>query len=294
MTRTQARIGIIGLGKWGSKLLRVFASQANVAWCAARSQDLSWVSSQVPGVKTTHDLDEMLSAQLDAIVIATPIKQHYALASKALKAQRHVFVEKPLSQTIHQAQGLWESAQKRNRILFTGHTFTFHPAFEKLESLLAHDPVECIRSEWDKLGSFEEPIFENLIPHELSVAIRLFGKKPVRAFHFAQKKMFLSKDQLEISYAYSNHRYHFIRLNRMSPTPRRRMEIRTRSGAYYVWENDNLFLASSEQKKFESIPLKKTEPLQRECAFFLDLLKSNDYKNPALLLGVQVVEAMSL
>src|SRR5213593_4711970 len=94
------RVAIIGLGRWGQCLLRVFSSYAEVPVCCNRggSDAAAWVAQHYPEVKMTFDIDDVLrDERVDAVAIATPPATHAEFVKRALDAGKHVFVEKPLA-----------------------------------------------------------------------------------------------------------------------------------------------------------------------------------------------------
>src|SRR3989338_3006877 len=159
-------IAIIGMGRWGKNLLREFNAITNVAYAFGKKD------SQLPQVLNDQNVK--------AVVIATPIKTHYAIARRALLAGKHVFLEKPMTDNIAQAQALVQLAQKQKRALFVGHTFLYHPVFEKVEHINKKDPIVSAHFEWQKFGSFHEDITWNLLVHEVALLMKLWGK-PVQS-----------------------------------------------------------------------------------------------------------------
>src|SRR5919108_2954066 len=103
-------IGVVGLGYWGPNLLRnisEFGGAEAVIGCDLRPDLLEPISRRYPTVATTTKFDDVLFAQdVDAVVIATPVSQHYTLADAALRAGKHVFVEKPLAGSSEEAEEL--------------------------------------------------------------------------------------------------------------------------------------------------------------------------------------------
>src|SRR3989344_8916384 len=93
-------IGIIGIGKWGSNLLDTFSLQTCVLWCATRgnAERIAAVKKNHPEIAVPDNYQEILfDKKVDAVVIATPISAHAAIVREALRAGKHVFVEKPLA-----------------------------------------------------------------------------------------------------------------------------------------------------------------------------------------------------
>jgi predicted dehydrogenase len=138
-TDRTVRVGVVGLGYWGPNLVRNFASLpgCELAWgCDADPQARERIAARFPGTRLTADLDDLLAdPQLDAIVIATPVPTHAELAVRALSAGKHCFVEKPLAQSVADAERTVAAAQASGRVLMVGHLLEYHPGVQKLKEL---------------------------------------------------------------------------------------------------------------------------------------------------------------
>jgi predicted dehydrogenase len=172
------RIGVIGYGYWGPNLVRNFceAADAEVA-CVSdlRSDRLALAATRYPRVRTTQDFRELLEdPSIDAIAIATPVSTHYELALRALQADKHVLVEKPLASDTTQVQRLMDLAQKRNRILMVDHTFVYTGAVRKIRELVESGSLGEIYyydSVRVNLGLFQHDVnvLWDLAVHDLSI-----------------------------------------------------------------------------------------------------------------------------
>src|SRR5690606_1930468 len=102
------RVGVIGYGYWGPNLVRNFAELPDCEVAAIsdlRDERLAQVRRRYPTIRTTtHPTDLLADTGIDAIIIATPVSTHYELASQALKAGKHVWVEKPMTSTADEAR----------------------------------------------------------------------------------------------------------------------------------------------------------------------------------------------
>ena len=114
-------VGIIGYGYWGPNLVRNFYEQAGckvVAVSDLRQSQLEKVRARYPTIETTTDYRDLLrNPQIDAVAIATPVSTHFALGMEALRAGKHVLVEKPMTLDVDQATRLVDEADLRRRIL---------------------------------------------------------------------------------------------------------------------------------------------------------------------------------
>ena len=133
-------IGVVGYGYWGPNLVRNFAEleDAHVHTVAdLNPKVLEIVARRFPATKTTTDFQQMLQdPEIDAVAIATPVNTHFPLAMAALKAGKHVWLEKPMAETSLQARSLVEEAEKRNLVLHVDHTFIYTGAVQKIKTLI--------------------------------------------------------------------------------------------------------------------------------------------------------------
>jgi predicted dehydrogenase len=139
------RIGVIGYGYWGPNVVRNFweAAEAQVvAVSDLNEKRLLVAKSRYPALHTTIDHKELFSnPEIDAIAIATPVATHYDLALSALRAGKHVFVEKPLTQTAAQAAELVREASARDLVIHVDHTFVYTGAVRKIKELVDNGEI---------------------------------------------------------------------------------------------------------------------------------------------------------
>jgi predicted dehydrogenase len=181
-------IGQIGLGAWGRNLLRTFYNIPEAKFklgCDVDTGQLSKISAAFPGVSWTKDYSELVSDPgIDAVVIATPPADHFKLASRALEAGKHVFVEKPLVLNVEDGKKLIELAQKNDRILMVGHIMEYHPASLKLKEYISIGKLGRVyylyssRVNLGKVRDIENSLW-SFAPHDISMIMFLLGKMPI-------------------------------------------------------------------------------------------------------------------
>jgi predicted dehydrogenase len=181
------RIGVVGYGYWGPNLVRNFAETPGAEIAAVADLDtnkLATVKRRFPAVHTTTNFNDLLSdASIDAVAIATPVNTHYELAMAALKAGKHVWVEKPMTETFEQAQRLVEEAERRGKVLHVDHTFIYTGAVQKMAEIIKADELgriyyyDSIRI---NLGLFQRDVsvISDLAVHDFSILDHLFGEQP--------------------------------------------------------------------------------------------------------------------
>jgi predicted dehydrogenase len=181
------RVGVMGYGYWGPNLVRNFAELPGVkvvAVCDLRSERLGPVKSRYPSVHTTSDPRELLADPgIDAVAIATPIATHYDLALRALQADKHVLVEKPLAAQSEHAIRLVDEADRRKKVLMVDHTFVYTGAVRKIKELISNDALGDIYyydSVRVNLGLFQHDVdvIWDLAVHDLSIMDYVLPYRP--------------------------------------------------------------------------------------------------------------------
>ncbi len=171
-------IGLIGYGYWGPNLARNFNANPDMqlkAICDFSKSRLEMASRYYPHIEQiTETQDIFNNTDIDAVAIATPVSTHYELAKQALMADKHVWLEKPMTETIQQAEELIELAQKKNKVLFVDHTFVYTGAVRKMKELIESDELGNIvyfDSSRINLGLFQQDIdvIWDLAPHDISI-----------------------------------------------------------------------------------------------------------------------------
>jgi predicted dehydrogenase len=134
------RVAVVGLGYWGPNLVRNLQEVPDVevtVVCDSRLDRLELLCRRYPAVRgTTRFIDVIDDPAIDAVVIATPVSTHYELATAALNAGKHVFVEKPLAGSSLEALNLVALADGLGLVLMPGHTFVYSPPVNLARSLI--------------------------------------------------------------------------------------------------------------------------------------------------------------
>ena len=170
------KIGVIGLGYWGPKLIRNFSANSRAklyAICDLDKNRLEKIGLQYPAAKRYTNYEDLLN-EVDAVIIATPVNTHFELAKRALKAGKHCLVEKPMTTSVADAETLINIAKAKNLILAVDHTFLFNSAVQKLKEIINSEDIGEIwyyDSVRINLGLFQRDInvVWDLAPHDLSI-----------------------------------------------------------------------------------------------------------------------------
>ena len=181
------RVAIVGAGYWGPNLIRNFLACPGTKLVAVCDRDrvrLEKVLAAYPGVETVDNFDRLLSREdIDAIVIATPVGTHAPLAIAALKAGKHVLVEKPLASSVRDAEAMVAAAKEAARVLMVDHTFIYSGPVRKIKEIVDSGDlgdIYYVDSVRINLGLFQHDVnvVWDLAPHDLSIMDYLIGRLP--------------------------------------------------------------------------------------------------------------------
>src|SRR5512143_2012685 len=180
-------IGVIGYGYWGPNLVRNFSAAAGsrvVAVSDLRPDRLRAAQQRYPALNAVRDHRELLEdTMIDAVAIATPVSTHFDLAIEALRAGKHVLVEKPLTATSEQAIRLIDEADRRRLVLMVDHTFIYTGAVRRIRELVEQQKLgelyyyDSVRV---NLGLFQHDlnVLWDLAVHDLAIMDYVLGVAP--------------------------------------------------------------------------------------------------------------------
>lgn len=181
------RVAVVGVGRWGYNLARALADQPScelTMLCDSNLTRAEQIAFEFGVARVTEHFEDVLSPQVDAVVIGTPPETHARLALLAVKAGKHVFVEKPLATSLADGLELEQVATQSNRVLMAGHLLRFHEGVACLRRLVTSGDLGTIdlsvsrRLGWraaDRCGPWW-----SLAPHDLSVLRGCLGAEPVK------------------------------------------------------------------------------------------------------------------
>jgi predicted dehydrogenase len=195
--RAMIKIGLIGFGYWGPNLARNFSGNSHLkltAICDSSGDRLARAHRLYPHTALCRTVEEFFAINdLDAIAIATPVATHYELAKRALESGRHVWLEKPMTESVDQAERLIELAYRHTKTLLVDHTFVYTGAVRKIKQIIDRGELGkpmYYDSTRVNLGLFQQDInvIWDLAPHDISIMdyVIPFRKQAVSAtgLHF--------------------------------------------------------------------------------------------------------------
>jgi predicted dehydrogenase len=314
-----ASIGVVGLNYWGPNLVRNFDDLADLTWlCDLDEAHLAPLAARYPQARATQRFEDLLADDaLDAVVIATPVPTHYALAKQALEAGKHVFVEKPPAMRAVEMDELVRLADAGDRVLMPGHLLLYHPGVLKLKELVDSGElgdVLCVYGNRQNLGIVRtnENALWSLGVHDLSVILYLLDEDPEVAT--AQGRDFLTPGVEDVVFCFlrfPSGKIAHMHLSWLDPHKMRKLTVvgRDKMAVFDDMELERkvTIYDKSPWKRAETygewqtrsgdifIPkISTAEPLRLECAHFLELIAGDGDRAKVALDGARVVRALEM
>ena len=316
-------VAVVGCGYWGPNLIRNFNAlpECRVRYvCDKDEKRLAHMKQLYPSVEPTKDFVKIVGdKEVDAVVVATPVHLHYELAKKCLEAGKHVFVEKPMTQTSAQANELVQIAAKKKLTLMVGHTFIYSAPVRRIKEIVKSGDIgeiQYISSRRLNLGLFQKDINVawDLAPHDISIILYLLGIPPVSVN--CQGKAHINKDIEDVtnmSLNFDNGGFATIHSSWLDPNKVREMVIVGSKRMIVYDDNEPLEKIKIYDKRVEAPPhydtfaefqysyhygdmiapyIKQTEPLKVETQHFLDCIRTGKMPETSGLDGLRVIQIL--
>lgn len=184
-THSDTKIAVFGCGGWGKNIVRTMNKLGYLAAVIDPSEaGRATAAELVPRTPVFCGMDEVLSdPTITGVMIATPAETHFELAKAAILAGKDVYVEKPMTIDLEEAESLVQLAYTNERLLMVGHLLEYHPAICKIEEMIQSGElgnVQYIVSNRLNLGKLrtEENVLWSFAPHDISVILRLMQSTP--------------------------------------------------------------------------------------------------------------------
>ncbi len=312
-----SRVAVVGLGYWGPNLARNFDELGALAALCDLDESLrERFAARHPAAKMYADYEELLADDsIDAVVIATPVPTHYALAKRALEAGKHALVEKPPAMRASEMEELVALAHERQRVLMPGHLLLYHPGVQKLKELIdAGDlgEVLCVYGNRQNLGKIrrDENALWSLGVHDLSVVLYLLDEEPSEVI--AHGRDFLTEGVEDVVFCYlrfPSGRIAHMHLSWLDPHKMRRITVVGREKMVVFDDMELDQKVTIYDKAPESAPtsygewltrsgdvfspkIPPAEPLKLECQAFLELVDGNGDSGRVAGDGLKVVRTL--
>jgi predicted dehydrogenase len=288
------RIAVLGCGYWGSNHVRTLKALGALYAVsdANRARAQGFASEQ--GCLAI-DSDELFAdPNVDAVVMALPPQFHADLAVRAVEAGKDVLVEKPIALTVADAERAVQAARDNRRIFMVGHVLRFHPAFEKLKTLIDQGEfgeIKYIHSHRLGLGKFhtENDALWDLAPHDLSMILAITGAEPIEVRGEGAALLDHLSDFAHLHMRFPNGTRSHLFTSRLNPYRERRLTVvGTKSMAVFddvetwekklavyrhaVWQDSGQWAFTTNEPTY--VPVEQGMPLTRELEHFIGCIGS--------------------
>lgn len=320
---TPVSVGIAGYGYWGPNLARNFDGLAGArlgAVCDSDPGRLAHLGRRHAHATAFGDFAEMLrNAEIDAVVVATPVGTHFTLAMAALLSGKHVLVEKPMATTAEECRELISVAERKGLTLMVGHTYLYSEAVRKALEIIGSGDIGDIRyinCQRLNLGLFQQDINVawDLAPHDLSIILKVMGGMPkvVNCQGTAQVNPVV-EDVTNISLSFAGRRFASVQSSWLEPRKVRQItfvgtrkmivyddlephgkiriyDVRVDCPPHYDTFAD--FQYSYHYGECRIPHLEQGEPLGRMCAHFIDCIRDGTRPESCGERGLEVVSIL--
>jgi predicted dehydrogenase len=322
-TKRIIKVGVVGCGYWGPNLIRNLRQASDCQLkiiCDTSEQRLKHMRKLHQDVATTNQFNDLLQdAELDAIVVATPVRFHYEMAKAALLAGKHVFVEKPLARTVAEGEELVALAQQNGLVLMVGHTFLFSPAVRRMKEIVDSGDIgeiQYISARRLNLGLFQKDINVawDLAPHDISIILHLLDEQPQAVSCQGSSHVNRSIEDVTMMYlTFKKNRCAFIQNSWLDPKKVRQMTV-VGSRRMIVYDDTEPLEKLKIYDARVEVPahydtfaeftysyhygdayvpyIKQDEPLKLECQHFLDCIRGEATPITGGTAGLEVVRIL--
>ena len=322
-TKRIIRVGVVGCGYWGPNLIRNLRQASDCQLkiiCDTSEQRLKHMRKLHQDVATTNQFNDLLQdPELDAIVVATPVRFHYEMAKAALLAGKHVFVEKPLARTVAEGEELVALAQQNGLVLMVGHTFLFSPAVRRMKEIVDSGDIgeiQYISARRLNLGLFQKDINVawDLAPHDISIILHLLDEQPQAVSCQGSSHVNRSIEDVTMMYlTFKKNRCAFIQNSWLDPKKVRQMTV-VGSRRMIVYDDTEPLEKLKIYDARVEVPahydtfaeftysyhygdayvpyIKQDEPLKLECQHFLDCIRGEATPITGGTAGLEVVRIL--
>ena len=315
------QVAVVGAGRWGQNLVRTFDALEDAhlrVICDASERVRTRMTALYPGTIVTERFESVLEdAEIDAVAIAVDAPLHHAFAKATLEADKHTYVEKPLTLSSAHASELVDLSAARQRVLMVGHLLKYHPCINYLKQILGSGEIGDLLYLYSQRVNFgivrkEENAWWSLAPHDIAVACHLFEAEPVSVS--ASGHAYLQDGVEDVVFAnmkFSNGRMAQIHVSWLDPHKIRRvtlvgsqkmvvfddMEAAEKIRVYDKGADINALdsYADSITLRTGDILIPRTptgEPLRTECQHFIDCIASDKTPLSDGLDGLKVVKVL--
>jgi len=280
--RKQLRAGVIGVGAMGKNHARLYSELKGVELIGVAdvNQALAASIAQTYGCKPYADYHDLLDRNLDAISIVVPTTLHKKVALDAITKRINVLVEKPIADTVENADEIIKVARQNKVKLMVGHVERFNPAIIKLKELIDNRLLGNVVSISAKRVGLYNPrikdvgIIIDLGTHDIDIMSYLYGERIKEVYALAGSVVHSHEDHAIITLNFDNGSSGVIDTNWLTPHKVRNLTVIGSKGiaeVNYIEETLRIF----DQEWIRDAKIEREEPLKLELMHFIDCVQND-------------------
>lgn len=295
------KVGVIGLGAMGKNHARVYAELRDVELVGVADSDpqLAEDIASKYNVLAFSDYKQLLKRGLDAVSIAVPTSIHRQVALDAAQARASILLEKPIADTVSNAEDIIEAARKNNVKLMIGHVERFNPIVPVIKQELGD--ADIILIEITRIGPFPPRIKDvgviiDLAVHDIDLIAYLTGSEFDRVYSLISRNVSQNEDTAILMFEMANGVLARVTVNWLTPFKVREINISTQDKFIKGLFMDQKVFEYSKFEEYDSyvvreLPVPFGEPLRFEIEAFVDAVR-NDTK--PLISGQDGLKALKM
>jgi UDP-N-acetylglucosamine 3-dehydrogenase len=282
------RVGVIGAGAMGKNHIRIYSEMNDVELVGIVDIDKELVGklAEKYGTKAYTDYKELLAQGLDAVSIVVPTKMHRQVAIESIETGANVLVEKPIADTVENAEAIIEAAEKNNKMVMVGHIERFNPAVIKLKEIIEEGLLGKIVSiSTTRVGPYNPRIRDvgvvlDIGVHDIDVISFLYGSPVNQIYAVAGADIHSFEDHATIHMRLDHELSGLVEVNWLTPHKIRKLTAVGIEGvAYLDYIDQTVNLHDSAWVRKAKIESK--EPLENELDYFIDCIKTGKQPEPS-------------
>jgi UDP-N-acetylglucosamine 3-dehydrogenase len=282
------RVGVIGAGAMGKNHIRIYSEMPGVELAGISDIDKDLVESLAQQYNTNAftDYREMLASGIDAVSIVVPTKMHRQVAIDAIEAGAHVLVEKPIADTVENADAIIDAAKKKGRLVMVGHIERFNPAVIKLKEIIESGLLGKIVSiSTRRVGPYNPRIRDvgvilDIGVHDIDVISYLYGSDINQVYAVAGADIHSFEDHATIHMRLDHSFSGLVEVNWLTPHKVRKLTAVGVGGVAYLDYIDQT-VELHDSGWIRKAKIEQKEPLRNELEYFIDCINNGKQPNPS-------------
>lgn len=278
----KTRVGVIGGGAMGQHHIRIYNEMKDVDLVGICDTDRNRAISLANSYNTTPFFDhmELLKQELDAVSVVVPTTLHYSVAMDIIDSGTHLLVEKPIADTLENADKMIHAARDSKVKLMVGHIERFNPAVAKLKEIIDSGMLGKIVSiSSRRVGPFNPRIRDvgiimDLGVHDIDVISYLYGRKINEVYTIAGKDIHSFEDHASILLRCDTNLSGMVETNWLTPHKIRNLTaIGLKGVAYLDYIKQTVEL--HDEAWIQTAKVEQKEPLKNELEHFIKSVKND-------------------